>query len=110
MELWSRLAEHGYWKQPEDSMYDMATEKEGIEHIEEGMDPEKVEAIVIYRKDDGKVKKKVGGVSEEEMAERLEALMDKKEKEELEIVRATLPGQSLKKNRSKPSDTSEFLV
>lgn len=83
MELWSRLAERGYWKQPEDSMYDMATEKEWIEHIEEGMDPEKVESIVIYRKDDGEVKKKVGGVAEEEMAERLEALMDKKEKEEL---------------------------
>ena len=33
MELWSRLAERGYWKQPDNPICDMETEKELTESI-----------------------------------------------------------------------------
>lgn len=84
MELWSRLVEQKYWEQPKNSMYDMANEKEWIQHIDEGLDPDKVYSFTLYKQEEGCVKFKILHVNEEEMDERRERKAEEKKKEEEE--------------------------
>ncbi len=87
MELWSRLAERGYWKQPENPIHDMQTEKEWLQAILDGMDPEKVESIIIFAQELGKVKRKIAELSEVEMAYRYDEMLEKR-KEKAEKIKS----------------------
>lgn len=81
MELWSRLAERGYWKQPDDPICDMDTEKEWLQAILDGINPETVEEIIIFGQEPGEVKRKLAVLSDVEMAYRCAELMEKRKQE-----------------------------
>lgn len=81
MELWSRLAERGYWKQPDNPICDMDTEKEWLQAILDGINPETVEEIIIFGQEKGKVKVKLAALSDAEMAYRYDELMEKRKQE-----------------------------
>ncbi|WP_281523561.1 hypothetical protein [Turicimonas muris] len=81
MELWSRLAERGFWRQPEDPIHDMQTEKEWLQAILDGMDPERVESIIIFGQEPGEVKRKLAELSDVEMAYRYDEMMEKRKEE-----------------------------